>query len=259
MTIQPLRMVSTPQITRYLTNTGFDKVLGGGFVAGSTILLGGNPGSGKSTALLQIAENLSKNNHRTLFVLAEESASQVKMRADRIKTLSSSIYITEANELSDIIWAIECTKPKIVFVDSIQMIFNKDLRQLPGTPTQMRNSSTQLINFAHNNNITIVLVGHTTKTGILAGAQTLQHIVDVVLMVKAVGNLRHVIPIKNRFGSIEQKWQATMTSNGLIEPDPLVVFKFLFLLFLFPIQLVWILTKLSFAITKIALGRGQPA
>ena len=164
-------------------NTGFnefDRVLGGGFVHGSIVLLGGEPGIGKSTLVLQAASIMSLS-HNVLYITAEESLEQVKTRWTRLNQRDSNLKVFAENNLSIIIQEIKDTKPTIAIIDSIQAINNSDLESSSGSVSQVRSCSSELQKFAKDTNIALLIIGHVTKDGTLAGPKTLEHLVDVVL------------------------------------------------------------------------------
>ena len=194
-----------------------DRVLGGGIVKGSVMLIGGDPGIGKSTLMLQIAGNL--NDKKFLYVSGEESPSQIKMRADRLGVKVNNFYVLPETNLDTIASAINLEKPDFVVVDSIQTVFLPELESSPGTISQLRESTSHLIKIAKTTDIPIFLVGHITKDGTIAGPKVIEHMVDVVLQFE--GERTHFYRIlrgmKNRFGSTNEIGIFEMTEKGLKE------------------------------------------
>lgn len=205
----------------------FDRVLGGGLVAGSIILLGGEPGIGKSTLALQICSQFSDQQNSTLYISGEESASQVKSRLDRIKIGAGNINFVSEIIVENIIVTIEETKPNLVLVDSIQTIYSGDIEALPGSVTQVKDCAMKLIEAGKRLNIPIIIIGHVTKEGNVAGPKTLEHLVDTVLYLEGerYHNLRILRSIKNRFGATNEVGVFEMTNKGLMElADPSKIF-----------------------------------
>ncbi len=194
-----------------------NRVLGGGLVKGSLVLIGGEPGIGKSTLMLQTA--LSLKNQKVLYVSGEESASQLKMRADRITKESGECYIVSETNLEVIFSHIKDLQPDIVVIDSIQTIFTESADSIPGSLTQVRECSALLLKFAKETNIPVFIVGHITKDGTIAGPKTLEHIVDTVLQFEGDQHYLYRIlrSVKNRFGSTSELGIFEMCQNGLRE------------------------------------------
>ncbi|OGU77126.1 MAG: DNA repair protein RadA [Ignavibacteria bacterium RBG_16_34_14] len=202
---------------RIITGIGeLDRVLGGGFIPGSVILLGGDPGIGKSTLAMQAA---SKINHTVLYVTGEESTSQIKTRAARLKIKSDNFYVLSETDLNIIIAAINSLSPSLVIIDSIQTMYRNELDNSPGTITQIRECTSQLMETAKKNNISILIVGHVTKEGFIAGPKVLEHMVDTVIQFE--GESHHAFRIlraqKNRFGSTNEIGIFEMHEDGLTE------------------------------------------
>jgi len=197
----------------------FDRVLGGGIVPGSLILVGGEPGIGKSTLLLQIANSISKNHGRVLYVSAEESPYQVKIRATRLGNLSDELFLVSEINLEAIEQDIYEINPKVVIVDSIQTINDDKVSSSSGSISQIRECTSQLTQLAKNKEISIFIVGHVTKGGILAGPKALEHIVDTVLYLEGeqYNIFRILRSTKNRFGSTNELGIFKMSENGLME------------------------------------------
>ena len=197
----------------------FDRVLGGGAVPGSVILIGGDPGIGKSTLLLQVLDRLTQNYGKTLYVSGEESARQIKLRASRLGIESSDLHVLCETDIEAIEVHIDKLSPKIVVVDSIQTMQRSDIDSIPGNITQVRESSMALTSIAKSRNIPIFIVGHITKEGSIAGPKVMEHIVDTVLYME--GDSYHVYRIlravKNRFGSTNEIGVFEMRDSGLVE------------------------------------------
>src|SRR5215211_3414436 len=213
-----LRDVSGSEARRWKTGIDeFDFVLGGGIVPGSMILIGGEPGIGKSTLLLQVAARLQSSGHRTLYVSGEESPLQVKLRADRLSNEASDVDLLGETLLETIIATAAATGPSVLIVDSIQTVFTADLEGAPGSVGQVRECAARLMRFAKETGITVFVVGHVTREGGIAGPKTLEHIVDTVLYFEGEGTLDHRLlrAIKNRFGSVDEIGVFRMTQNGL--------------------------------------------
>ena len=194
-----------------------DRILGGGLVAGSLILLGGEPGVGKSTLALQIA--LEKADRRVLYVSGEESGEQISLRARRIRKKNSECFILCETDLESIITHSENLKPEIIIVDSIQTISTPVLENVAGSVTQVRECAAQLLKYSKLSGIPVILIGHITKDGSLAGPKVLEHIVDVVLYFEGENNYAYRVlrSVKNRFGSTSEIGIFEMTENGLRE------------------------------------------
>ena len=208
---------NTPQLERFLTKINeIDRVLGGGILPGSIILLGGNPGIGKSTLALQLLSKLKKI---SLYVSAEESKDQVAMRADRLLIESSHVHISSENNIDYILDQCVQLKPSLLIIDSIQTIYNDRLDALPGSVSQIRECGQQFLQFAKQNNTSILIIGHVTKEGTIAGPKMLEHMVDTVLYLEGDDRQDHRIlrSDKNRFGNTHEVGIFQMEVNGLIE------------------------------------------
>ena len=204
-------------------NTGMkelDRVLGGGAVRGSLVLVGGAPGIGKSTLLLQICGNLGKN-EKILYISGEESQHQLKMRANRLGVAQGEIYILSETDLNLVINAIETTKPDIVIIDSIQTMYNAEIASAPGSVTQVRECTMTLMRQAKLNNFTAFVVGHINKEGNIAGPKVLEHMVDCILYFEGDRNTAYRIlrSGKNRFGSTNEIGVFEMAADGLREVE----------------------------------------
>lgn len=193
-----------------------DRVLGGGIVEGSLVLVGGEPGIGKSTLLLQICKNINAD---VLYISGEESPSQIKMRAKRLSVEQDNISVLCNTSLSNIIANIEMKKPKVAIIDSIQTIYSDDISSAPGSVSQVRQSTLMLMKVAKNLNITIFIVGHVTKDGSIAGPRVLEHMVDCVLYFEGESShtFRLLRAAKNRFGATNEVGIFEMTDSGLID------------------------------------------
>ncbi|MBL7112464.1 MAG: DNA repair protein RadA [Bacteroidales bacterium] len=195
----------------------FNRILGGGIISGSTILIGGEPGVGKSTLALQLALNLSDLN--VLYISGEESSEQIRLRAERIGKLHEQCYLLSETFLENIIDQIYHLKPDIVIVDSIQTVYTETLDSTPGSVSQIRECTTRLMHIAKDQNTPVILIGHINKEGHIAGPKVLEHIVDTVLQFE--GDHNHIYRIlrsnKNRYGSTSEIGIFEMSGTGLIE------------------------------------------
>ncbi len=198
-----------------------DHVLGGGIVQGSVILLGGAPGIGKSTLLLQLCVMLSKKEKKILYVSAEESAQQTKLRANRLGDIGNELYIVSETNLDVIFEHIKKIAPDIIIIDSIQVLYLEDISSAAGSVSQVRECASKLTILAKNSGISVFLVGHVTKEGSLAGPRVLEHLVDTVLYFEGENqtNFRIVRAVKNRFGSTNEIGIFEMTGEGLREVE----------------------------------------
>jgi DNA repair protein RadA/Sms len=215
--IYKLDDISAQEEDRILTKISeFDRVLGGGLMPGSVILLAGDPGIGKSTLALQSTSFISDT---VLYVSGEESEKQIKLRSTRLNIKSDSLFILSETELNQILSIADKIKPKVVFIDSIQTIYKNDLENSPGTITQIRECTVSLIEYAKTKNVVVVLIGHVTKEGNIAGPKILEHMVDTVIQFE--GDVNHSFRIlranKNRFGSTNEIGVFEMRENGLVE------------------------------------------
>lgn len=218
-----LRDISITEDIRIHTGLSeLDRVLGGGIVPGSLVLLGGDPGIGKSTILLQICEYLGKTN-KILYVSGEESQSQVKLRANRLSVTTENLKLYTETNMALICECILREKPDILIVDSVQTMFNPEISPAPGSVTQIRDTAATLMRVAKEQSIATFLVGHVTKEGSIAGPKILEHIVDSVLYFEGEQHraFRIIRAIKNRFGSTNEIGVFEMSSDGLREiPNP---------------------------------------
>ncbi len=195
----------------------FNKVLGGGLVLGSLVLIGGEPGIGKSTLLLQVSKSLAQVGESVLYVSGEESLEQIKLRGDRLGVRDGSLYLLSETNLERIVSQAERLRPKALVVDSVQTIFSSKMTSSPGTISQVREVANQIFRFAKKNQIPAFLVGHITKEGSLAGPKSLEHMVDVVLLFEGERDhsYRVLRALKNRFGPVSELAVFEMTAAGL--------------------------------------------
>jgi len=215
--VTPLASVKARATSRIPTGLEeFDRVLGGGLVPGGVILLGGDPGIGKSTLLLQAGAALGAA-HRTLYVTGEESAEQIALRAHRLGLVNAPIELLAEVQLEAIVAAINATSPEIVVIDSVQTIYTEALASAPGSVAQVRECAAQLTRLAKQRGVIVLFVGHVTKEGAIAGPRVLEHIVDTVLYFEGDthSSFRLVRAIKNRFGASNELGVFAMTERGL--------------------------------------------
>ncbi|HHV28026.1 DNA repair protein RadA [Acetivibrio mesophilus] len=213
--------IQTDNEERYLTGMKeMDRVLGGGIVKGSLILVGGDPGIGKSTLLLQICDKV-KINTKVLYISGEESIKQIKIRADRLNVRNSNLLMLSETNFKVIQALSESERPDLIIVDSIQTMFNDDLPAAPGSVSQVREITSGLMRIAKTLNIAIIIVGHVTKEGSIAGPRVLEHMVDTVLYFEGERHLSYRIlrAVKNRFGSTNEIGIFEMRDVGLVEID----------------------------------------
>jgi len=195
----------------------FNKVLGGGVVLGSLVLLGGEPGIGKSTLLLQVSRDIALQDESVLYVSGEESLEQIKIRGDRLGIKDGKLYLLAETNLERILAQAERIKPKALVVDSVQAVFSSKLTSSPGTISQVREVANQIFRFAKRSQVPSFLIGHITKEGSLAGPKSLEHMVDVVLLFEGERDHSHRIlrALKNRFGPVSELAIFEMAGNGL--------------------------------------------
>lgn len=214
--------VEIEKITRISTqNSELDLVLGGGVVEGSLVLIGGSPGIGKSTLLLKIASNFAAQDKKTLYVSGEESASQIKMRAQRLDAVKDGLFLLTEILLENILTEVRKNEYKILVIDSIQTLYSEKIASAPGSVSQVREITFELMRLAKNENICVFIIGHITKDGSIAGPRILEHMVDVVLYFEGDSSreLRMLRGFKNRFGSTSEVGIFEMSENGLISAN----------------------------------------
>lgn len=225
--ISVLSEIMLDEVPRIITGSvEFDLVLGGGLVPGSCILVGGEPGAGKSTLLLQHLCSLAQN-HKSLYVTGEESPQQVAMRASRLELPSDKLQIMAETSVEAICAAAIQYQPKILAVDSIQVMHLDDVASAPGSVSQVRESAAMLIRYAKETNTVLLLVGHVTKDGVIAGPKVLEHMIDCSMMLESSNDshFRTLRCNKNRFGAINELGVFAMTDKGLREvPNPSAIF-----------------------------------
>jgi DNA repair protein RadA/Sms len=216
----PLTEIKGEEKERLTIGMGeFDRVLGGGIVLGSLILVGGDPGIGKSTLLLQAMNQLASSGAKVLYVSGEESLQQTKMRANRLGVASAQLFVVSETSLEKILQDIQSLRPSTVVVDSIQTIYSTDLPSTPGSIGQVREASSRLLYLAKHLGIPIFLIGHVTKEGFIAGPKVLEHMVDTVLYIEGEANqaFRILRAVKNRFGPTNEIGVFEMKDSGLVE------------------------------------------
>lgn len=217
---QPIGEVVMSETSRIKTGIGeFDRVLGGGVVSGTAILIGGDPGIGKSTLLLQALNKIASADYRVLYISGEESVRQTKMRAERLSALSPQLFVLAENSLEKIIKEVKTLKPKVIVIDSIQTVFTNELQSAPGSIGQVRESSARLVMLAKSKDISTFIIGHVTKEGAIAGPRVLEHMVDTVLYFEGDrGHPYRVLrAVKNRFGASNEIGVFEMKNCGLTE------------------------------------------
>ena len=217
-----LSSVTTDEDERMKTElVELDGVLGGGIVPGSLVLVGGDPGIGKSTLLLQVCQKLSAMNKKVLYISGEESLKQIKLRANRMGEFSENLYLLCDTSLNLIQTAIEREKPDVVVIDSIQTMYNEEIGSAPGSVSQVRESTNVFMQLAKGMNIAIFIVGHVTKEGTVAGPRVLEHMVDTVLYFEGDRHASYRIlrGVKNRFGSTNEIGVFEMRKEGLVEVE----------------------------------------
>ncbi|MGN6723436.1 MAG: DNA repair protein RadA, partial [Marmoricola sp.] len=204
-----------------------DRVLGGGLVPGGAILLAGEPGVGKSTLLLEVAAQTARQGQRTLYITGEESASQVRLRADRTNSIEDELYLAAESDLGAVLTLIETGRPTLLVIDSVQTMSAADIDGVPGGITQVKEVSAALIRMAKLRNIMLILIGHVTKDGSIAGPRVLEHLVDVVLHFEGerTSRLRMLRAVKNRFGPVDEIGCFDLSAEGIVPiADPTGLF-----------------------------------
>ncbi|MCC2594657.1 DNA repair protein RadA [Tessaracoccus sp. OS52] len=220
----PISQVSTDNAKRRLTTIAeLDRVLGDGLVPGAVVLLAGEPGVGKSTLLLDVAAKWAASGERTLYISGEESASQVKLRATRTGALHDELYLASETDLGTVLGHVEAVRPSLLVVDSVQTIATAEADGAPGGTTQVKEVTGALARVAKREDMSVLIVGHVTKDGSIAGPRTLEHLVDVVLTFEGDrhSGFRMVRATKNRFGPADEVGCFEMNERGIVEvPDP---------------------------------------
>lgn len=222
----PVKLSGIKMEEEHRIHTGMeelDRVLGGGIVKGSLVLVGGDPGIGKSTLLLQMCQVLSKESYNLLYISGEESLGQIKMRAQRLGEFKHDVMMLCETNLDLIEEALLTTKPDMVIIDSIQTMYREDISSAPGSVSQVRETTGALMKIAKQQGITIFIVGHVTKEGVVAGPRVLEHMVDTVLYFEGDRHAAYRLlrAVKNRFGSTNEIGVFEMTGEGLMEvPNP---------------------------------------
>ncbi len=222
VSVSKLVDVSVTNDQRIMTGMGeLDRVLGGGIVPGSLILVGGDPGIGKSTLLLQVCNYLAKNKYKVLYISGEESMQQIRIRADRLGECSENLFLLCETSLEIIEEIIEREKPDIVVIDSIQTMYGEDVASAPGSVSQVRAATTSFMQIAKGKGVSVFLVGHVTKEGTVAGPRVLEHMVDTVLYFEGErhASYRVLRGVKNRFGSTNEIGVFEMKGTGLAEVE----------------------------------------
>jgi len=224
----PIDTIELEKENRLLTGIQeFDRVLGGGLVPGTLVLVGGDPGIGKSTLMLQALYGLANQGKKVLYVSGEESNQQIRLRSQRLKTVASELMVVGEVEIDAIMAMIQSVQPRVVVIDSIQTMYNGELTSAPGSVSQVRESTVRLMLMAKKTGIPIFLVGHVTKEGAIAGPKLLEHMVDTVLYFEGDRNhmFRVLRAVKNRFGSTNEIGVFEMKDQGLDEvANPSAVF-----------------------------------
>ncbi|WP_075188286.1 DNA repair protein RadA [Teredinibacter haidensis] len=225
--VTPLADIDLAELPRFSSGMEeFDRVLGGGFVPGSVVLIGGHPGAGKSTVLLQTLCGLAQTQD-ALYITGEESLQQVAMRAKRLGLPTEKLQMLSATNVDVIVYAAETVKPKIMVVDSIQVMHQSEISSAPGSVSQVRECAAQLTRYAKQTGTVLILVGHVTKDGSLAGPKVLEHIIDCSIMLEGShdSRFRTLRGTKNRFGAINELGVFAMTEQGLKEvSNPSAIF-----------------------------------
>jgi len=199
----------------------FNRVLGGGLVSGSMVLISGDPGIGKSTLLLQASAAMAQNGSRVVYVTGEETVSQIKLRAERLKIDGAGLFIIADTDLEAVLGQIEQISPGLVVVDSIQTVYSPDMEATPGSISQVRECTVRLMQWAKSGDVAVFIAGHVTKEGSIAGPRVLEHIVDVVLYLEGepFSAYRLLRSVKNRFGSTNEVGVFEMKEQGMVEVD----------------------------------------
>jgi DNA repair protein RadA/Sms len=225
---KPITQISTESVASRSTKVAeFDRVLGGGLVPGAVVLLSGEPGVGKSTLLLEVAAKTAQTGAKVLYVSGEESVGQIRLRAERTGALSENLFLASETDLANVLGQVAAVQPELLVVDSVQTIAHAEIDGAAGMPSQIREVATNLIRLAKENNLPVILVGHVTKDGNIAGPRALEHLVDVVCHFEGdrQTSLRFVRSLKNRFGPTDEVGCFEMTGDGIREvADPSSLF-----------------------------------
>lgn len=217
---ESIENIKIEDMPRFLTGSGeLDRVLGGGVIPGSMVLIVGDPGIGKSSLTLKVCSDVAKEEGRVLYVTGEESTRQIRMRADRLQALSKELLVLSETNLESIEQQVLDLMPKLLIIDSIQTIFKPDIQSAPGSVSQVRECAVELLRIAKTNGIAVFLIGHVTKDGTLAGPRVLEHIVDTVLYFEGDRNVQFRVlrAVKNRFGSTNELGLFEMRDCGLMD------------------------------------------
>ena len=221
---KPITDISTQAVAAKATGVGeFDRVLGGGLVPGAVVLLSGEPGVGKSTLLLEVVAHTARSGQRVLYVSGEESVGQIRLRAERTGAMTENLYLASETDLATVLGQIDGVKPDLLVVDSVQTIAHADLDGAAGMPSQVREVASNLIRVAKERDLPVILIGHVTKDGSIAGPRALEHLVDVVCHFEGdrQTSLRFVRSLKNRYGPTDEVGCFEMTGEGIREvADP---------------------------------------
>ncbi|YAL83754.1 DNA repair protein RadA [Dermacoccaceae bacterium W4C1] len=220
----PIGQIDVTRAEARSTGVGeFDRVLGGGLVPGAVVLVAGEPGIGKSTLLLDVAARAARESRSVLYVSGEESAAQVRMRAERIEALARTLYLASETDLATVLAHLGQVEPDLVVIDSVQTIASADIEGAPGNVAQVREVAASIIQYAKARNIAVLLVGHVTKDGSIAGPRVLEHLVDVVVQFEGErhSRLRLVRAVKNRYGPTDEVGCFDLSEVGIVGlPDP---------------------------------------
>lgn len=220
---RPIADVQVEDQPRFLTGSGeLDRVLGGGVIPGSMVLIVGDPGVGKSSLTLRVCAEVARSGRKVLYVTGEESTRQIRMRADRLHALADELFVVSETNLENIEAHIRSTEPALLVIDSIQTIFKPEIQSAPGSVSQVRECAVELLRMAKSNGIAAFVIGHVTKEGNLAGPRVLEHIVDTVLYFEGERNAEYRVlrAVKNRFGSTNELGLFEMRDMGLVDvPD----------------------------------------
>ena len=220
---QPIAEIAVEDLPRFSTGSGeLDRVLGGGVIPGSMVLIVGDPGVGKSSLTLRVSADIARAGHRVLYVTGEESARQIRMRADRLQAIADDLLVVSETNLDTICAHVERERPALFIIDSIQTMYRPDIESAPGSVSQVRECAMELMRVAKTAGIAVFVIGHVTKEGSLAGPRVLEHIVDTVLYFEGERNAEYRVlrAVKNRFGSTNELGLFEMRDTGLADvPD----------------------------------------